>query len=181
MNPADVGFVALRPFQPPHLELLAQWLRQPHVARWFPEPEDNLAWATNPPAGGSHAIIGVGMSPVGYLRWRRVDRDTLDAVGLPEVPANSVDADILIGQEGEVGQGLGPAALMLLVARIRREPTIPLIGLTTDLQNTRAHRAFEKAGFRISRQYEVPVLGRCHLMTLDLRAAGGATCGPAEA
>jgi len=57
----------------------------------------------------------------------------------------------------------------LLVARIRQDPTVPMSGLTTELENTRAHRAFEKAGFRIVRQYEAPGLRRCHLMLLDLR------------
>jgi len=48
---------------------------------------------------------------------------------------------------------------------------VPLIGLTTEIANQRAHRAFEKAGFRIARQYEDGVHGICYLMTLDLHAA----------
>jgi hypothetical protein len=28
-----------------------------YVARWYRRPEDDLAWATKPPAGGAHAII----------------------------------------------------------------------------------------------------------------------------
>jgi len=78
-------------FQPSHLELLAVWLRHPHVARWFPEPSLNLAWAMRPPSGGSQGIIAWGVTKVGYVRWQRVDRAALDALGLPEIPANSVD------------------------------------------------------------------------------------------
>jgi RimJ/RimL family protein N-acetyltransferase len=160
--------LTLRPFEASHLELLARWLREPPVARWYPRPEKDLAWAINPPPGGSQAVVTLGTSEVGYLRWQRVDRATLNALGLPEIPSNSVDADILL-TEGSVGRGLGPAALESLALEIRRDPTVPLIGLTTELENTRAHRAFEKAGFRIARQYEAPLLGLCHLMTLDLR------------
>jgi len=160
--------VRLRTFEPADLERLARWLREPHVARWYARPEADLAWATTPPSGGAQSIVVSDGSDVGYLRWQRVDRGMLDRLGLPEIPSNSVDADILLGQEG-VGRGLGPAALRALTFEIRRDPGVPLIGLTTELGNTRAHRAFEKAGFRIVRQYEAPVLGWCHLMILDLR------------
>ena len=161
--------VALQPFQPAHLEILAVWLRQPHVARWFPEPEANLAWAKNPPAGASQAIIVWDGVDVGYVRWQHVDRRTLDALGLPEIPANSVDVDILLGSEGSVGKGLGPAALTVVADQIRRDPTVALMGLTTSIANTRAHRAFEKAGFSIARQYDPNGRGLCHLMLRDLR------------
>ena len=156
--------VTLEPFEPSHLTLLSRWLREPHVARWYREPENVLDWAMKPPTGGSQAIIAWEGRAVGYLRWQRVDRTTLDALGLPEIPTNSVDADILIGSEGGTGRGLGPAALTALAGEMDRDPDVPLIGLTTELGNTRAHRAFEKAGFRIVRQYEAPGLGLCHLM-----------------
>jgi GNAT superfamily N-acetyltransferase len=148
------------------------------VARWYARPEADLAWASNPPSGGGQAIVVSGGSEVGYLRWERVARETLDELGLPEIPANSVDADILMSQEGGVGRGLGPAALRALAAEIRRDATVPMIGLTTELENTRAHRAFEKAGFRIARQYDAPILGRCHLMILDLRPGRAAATSP---
>jgi RimJ/RimL family protein N-acetyltransferase len=167
--------VTLQPFRKPHLTLLAQWLGAPHVARWYPDPEGNLAWATRPPAGGDHAIIACGGEEIGYLRWQRVDRPTLDALGLSEIPANSVDADILIGSATHIGMGLGPAALDVLAARLGCDPDVPLIGLTTERENTRAHRAFEKAGFRRVRQYEAPGLGLCHLMIRELRRAPHAT------
>jgi aminoglycoside 6'-N-acetyltransferase len=161
--------VALTAFRPAHLALLAAWLRQPHVAPWFPEPEANLAWATSPPAGGSQAIITWGTEEVGYVRWQRVDRATLDALGLHEIPANSVDVDILLGFEETVGRGVGPSALDVLAERIREDAGVPLVGLTTSIENTRAHRAFAKAGFHIARQYDPRGLGLCHLMLRDLR------------
>jgi aminoglycoside 6'-N-acetyltransferase len=171
--------VSLQPFKQSHLTLLARWLQQPHVARWYPDLEGNLTWARNPPPGGSQAIITWESAEVGYLRWQRVARATLDSLGLREIPENSVDVDVLIGSEAAVGKGVGPAALKALVAAIRQDPDVPMIGLTTELENTRAHRAFEKAGFRIVRQYEVPKMGRCHLMILDLRAGPAVESGQA--
>jgi aminoglycoside 6'-N-acetyltransferase len=164
--------VTLRPFAASDVPQLVRWLREAHVAPWYRRPEEDVRWATNPPPGGAQAIIARGASGLGYLRWQRVDRATLDRLGLPEVPDNSVDADIVLG-EGAVGRGVGPAALRVLATELCRDPAVPLIGLTTELGNARAHRAFARAGFRIARQYEAPVLGRCHLMVLDLRAERG--------
>jgi aminoglycoside 6'-N-acetyltransferase len=163
--------VALTSFRPAHLPLLARWLRLPHVARWYPEPEANLAWAASPPAGGAQAVIARGVEEVGYLRWQRVDRAALDALGLHEIPAGSVDVDILIGPEASIDKGLGPSALVVLAEEIRRDAGVALIGLTTSVENTRAHRAFAKAGFYIARQYDPNGLGPCHLMLRDLRRA----------
>jgi len=106
VNPLDVP-VTLQPFLPMHLERLRGWLQQPHVAPWFPEPEANLSWAANPPAVGDQAIIATGAAEVGWVRWQRVDRATLDSLGLHYIPANSVDADILIGVRDAIGKGLG--------------------------------------------------------------------------
>lgn len=145
--------VTLQPFLPVHLELLSGWLRQPHVARWYPHPDENMAWAASPPAGGFQAIIACRALEVGYLRWQHVDRDTLDSLGLFEIPANAVDADILLGDTVHVGRGIGPDALEALAAELARDASVPMLGLTTELENTSAHRAFEQAGFQIARQY----------------------------
>ena len=164
--------MSLKPFEPRHRALLERWLREPHVAPWYAHPDENLAWADAPPSGAEQAIIAAADAEVGYLRWQRVDRATLDALGLHEIPANSVDADILLGAEA-AGSGAGPRALIALTELLRADPIVPMIGLTTELPNARAHRAFEKAGFRIARTYDVPRLGICYLMTLDLRRLRG--------
>ena len=90
--------VSLKPFQPSHLLPLTRWLASPAVARWYPDPESEIKWASQPPNGGTHAVIAVAAHELGYIRWQRVDRDTLDSVGMPEVPDNSVDVDILMGR-----------------------------------------------------------------------------------
>ncbi|HSG91953.1 MAG TPA: GNAT family N-acetyltransferase [Pseudomonadales bacterium] len=143
--------VTLEPCGPTDLVRLAAWLRAPHVAPWYPDPEADLARAAAPPAGSGQAFIAVDGEAVGYLRWQHVDRATLDAMGLQEVPANSVDADILLGVEA--GRGIGPAALALLADDLRAAGDVPMLGLTSHPDNERAHRAFAKAGFRFARLY----------------------------
>jgi RimJ/RimL family protein N-acetyltransferase len=165
---AGLSTVTLEPFLEPHLQLLTAWLSLPHVAPWYPRPAADLARASAPPPGAAHALIAVNGVPSGYLRWQHVDRETLDSIGLFEIPANSVDIDILIGELGLVGQGFGPTALNLLADLLLRDATVPQLGLTSSVANTRAHRAFEKAGFHIARQYDPSGLGPCHLLLRDL-------------
>lgn len=161
--------VTLMPFTAPDLALLDAWLKRPHVARWYPHPDDNLEWAAAPPPPGSHVLIAARNVVVGYMRWQVVDRDTLDSVGLSEIPSNAVDIDLLLGEYGYIGQGLGPAALEALVKQLSSNPKIPVAGLTSSIENTYAHAAFRKAGFLVARQYSPPGFGLCHLFLRWLR------------
>ena len=122
--------------------------------------------------GGANALIDCDGRPIGYLSWRKVARETLDAVGLQAIPAGSVDIDILIGEADCVGRGLGPKALALLVDWLRADPTVPLAGLTPSVENLIAQRAYEKAGFRKLREYEAPGFGRGVLMVMPLDGEG---------
>jgi aminoglycoside 6'-N-acetyltransferase len=166
------GAVSLVPFDRSRAPLLAEWLARPHVARWYPDPVAWLEWALDPPPGGANALIVRDGRPVGYLSWRKVTRETLDSLGLQQVPAGSVDIDILIGETGDVGRGLGPKALALLVDRLRADPTVPLAGLTPSVDNLVAQRAYEKAGFRKLREYDAPGFGRGVLMVIRLNGEG---------
>jgi aminoglycoside 6'-N-acetyltransferase len=132
----------------------------------------------SPPAHGSHALIFEGEVPIGYVRWTYVDRVTLDELGLYDVPANSVDIDILIGVASCTGNGRGVEALNLLAKQFLTDPAVPMLGLTTSLQNHQAQKAFSKAGFSISRQYDPNGFGLCYLMLRDLRKERGSVSSP---
>jgi RimJ/RimL family protein N-acetyltransferase len=162
--------VALKPFEPQHLALLRQWLSCAHVQPWYPDPTRDIGIATDQPSGGFHAIIAAGEESVGYVRWQYVDRETLDELGLQQIPENSVDIDILIGEEGQTGKGAGPQALELLALQLLADPTVPVLGVTTSIHNLRAQRAFAKAGFATLLQYDPMGHGLCHLMVRDLRS-----------
>jgi aminoglycoside 6'-N-acetyltransferase len=160
--------VSLLPFAADQLPLLKQWLNEPHVRRWYPQPAEHLEWAMHPPPGGKPALIAVNGAPVGYLRWQPVSREILDTVGLFEIPANSVDIDILIGQASHIGRGIGPQALALLVSQLREDTSIPLLGLSPAIENQAAQRAYRKVGFQSLREYDAPGYGRCLLMIREL-------------
>jgi RimJ/RimL family protein N-acetyltransferase len=160
--------VSLIPFDRSDAALLSEWLARPHVAPWHPDPGAWLRWALNPPRAGAQALIDWDGRPIGYLRWQKVDRGTLDSLGLTEIPGGSVDIDILIGETDGVGRGLGPRALSALVETLRQDRSISLLGLTTSVLNAAAQRAFEEAGFRKLRDYEPPGFGACALMVMHV-------------
>jgi RimJ/RimL family protein N-acetyltransferase len=64
--------------------------------------------------------------------------------------------------------GLGPRALAALVETLRRDASIPLVGLSLSIDNAAAQRAYIKAGFRKTREYDAPGFGRLSLMMMEL-------------
>jgi aminoglycoside 6'-N-acetyltransferase len=151
-----------------HVESLKSWLSRPHVARWWGDPEQELRSSLQRPTG-SHAVIVADDKPVGYLCWERPSREELEAVGLADLPEGLVDIDILIGETEFVGRAVGPRALGLLLARLREEPQLSLAGLGTSVSNRVAIRAYEKAGFRLFREFDDGEYGRCIYMVARLR------------
>lgn len=162
------AFITLQPFTASHLALLERWLDCEHIAAWFPHKADVLAHAQNPAEGAQQAIIYYRRIPVGYLRWQLVDEQTLQVLGLDGVPPGSADADIFIGEDSQRGQSIAPMALNVLCKRLAARADVPLLGLTSSVDNQQAHRAFDKAGFSIATRYSPEGFGECYLFTKTL-------------
>ncbi len=160
--------VALRPFNPASDEVtLRHWLRQPHVARWWGDPEERLGDALGHPPE-QHAIITVDSAPIGYVCWQRLGPEEMNAVGLTDLPDGLVDIDVFLGEPEAMGQGVGPRLGPLLLARLRADPHVSFAGIGTSVSNERAIRAAEKLGFRLFREYQEPEVGPCRYMVLAL-------------
>ncbi|MBT8462973.1 MAG: acetyltransferase [Gemmatimonadetes bacterium] len=146
----------------PDLELVRGWLRQPHVSRWWGDPDQSLAAVSDhPPA--DHALICLAGQPVGYVLWRRLSREEIAEAGLAGLPPDHVDVDILIGEPEAMGRGVGPCALLLVLARLG-SIGVSSVGLGTSRANQRARRAFEKADFRLFREFEEGGRAMCYLI-----------------
>lgn len=144
--------VELQAFVPQRdLALLDGWLRQPHVSRWWGDPQRSLdAAAAHRP--DSAALIVVDGRPLGYLCWQTPSRAELEEAGLDDLPADLIDIDIMLGEPAALGRGVGPAALRQLLDRLRA-CGVGLVGLAAARANTRAVRAYAKAGFRRYRDF----------------------------
>jgi aminoglycoside 6'-N-acetyltransferase len=63
------------------------------------------------------------------------------------LPSGSRAIDSFIGEPDMIGRGHGRAYLKLLAERLRVEGA-PVVAIDPDVDNIRARRAYEKAGFR---------------------------------
>lgn len=170
LEPTHVADVALRTLDlQADLPLLECWLRSPHVARWWGTPDPHLT-ALAQRSKDTHAMITAGGRPVGYLCWQRPPRSELEATGLTDLPEDLVDIDLLIGEPELLGRGIGPKALVLLLAKLLGEE-VGFAGLGTSTANRPAIRAFEKAGFRLFRDFQDPEYGPCAYLVAQLRSA----------
>jgi RimJ/RimL family protein N-acetyltransferase len=158
--------IAFQPLSADDLPLVEEWLRRPHVARWWRDDIDrSLAEYRGAIEGREptdHYLIVVEGTPVGMIQTYLVS-DYPEWEAVVQVGEGVAGVDILIGEEELTGRGLGPEVL----ARFAREViTVPSVVATVDEENRRSWRAFEKAGFGHVRDVEedgVP----CRLMRLD--------------
>ena len=147
--------------------MLRRWLVQPHVAQWWGAADRAMRHASASGAD-SHALIAVDGTPVGYLCWRRLTTDELQAADLADLAGGLVDIDILIGAPGLLGQGVGSRALELLLARLRGGRAAAHAGVGTSASNARAIRCFEKAGFRLHRDFQDAEWGPVKYLVIDV-------------
>jgi len=161
--------VTLEAFDPGRdSERLLRWLTQPHVARWWGDPARAMEFAAKCPPG-SQALIAAAGAPVGYLCWQEPPQADLVAAGLADLPPHLVDIDILIGEARLLGQGVGPRALGVLLARLRADPAVRFAGLGTSSANTNAIRCYGKAGFRHFRDFHDPEWGPCKYLVVPVQ------------
>jgi aminoglycoside 6'-N-acetyltransferase len=163
--------VSLEAFDPIRdSDKLLRWLAQPHVAKWWGDPARAMRHASDcvPEA---HALIVADGTPVGYLCWQEPTKEELEAADLTDLPSGLVDIDILIGDAQLLGQGVGSRALELLLARLRCDPSFAFAGLGTSASNTNAIRCFEKAGFRLHREFQDPEWGPCKYLIAGVHEA----------
>ncbi|MGZ4129633.1 MAG: GNAT family N-acetyltransferase [Actinomycetota bacterium] len=145
-------------------DLIVRWRNEPHVAEWWstdddptPTTFDHVVEAYGPrskdAAWSTDCIIAVGDRPIGYTQfypWSAV-ADEAREMGVPDVDG-SYGLDIFIGEPDMVGRGMGSRAVALLSRHLFEAHCATAVALLTPVGNARAHRAYEKAGFRKVKQ-----------------------------
>jgi len=169
--------IRLAVFTDEHLKLMSKWLQQAHVRPWYPLPEEDIESAkalctkstNDSTSDAGHHLIMAGELPIGYLRWQLVPKAVLNEIGLTNIPDNSADVDLFIGETSNICKGAGGETLAAIEALLRARGDVPLIGLTTNKENHYAHKAFEKSGYVISGEYSPDEYGECYLYTKHLK------------
>jgi aminoglycoside 6'-N-acetyltransferase len=142
-------------------ERLSGWLRQPHVERWWPGPNDVASIVTRyqPLVDGTDPtrafICHLGDRPIGYVQaYQLADepewRATVAAV-LGDIEA--VGIDYFIGEVDLVGRGNGSAMIEAFFASVwRAYPEVSQVVVAVQQANAASWGALEHAGF--SRAWE---------------------------
>ena len=91
--------------------------------------------------------------PVGYVQFYpwSAELDEARQIGIPD-PEGSYGLDIFIGEPDAIGRGVGATVVALVSRHLFQEGGATSVALLTPVGNERAHRAYEKAGFRKVRQ-----------------------------
>jgi aminoglycoside 6'-N-acetyltransferase len=144
------------------LPLVRRWLAQPHVAQWWGDPEQQFALVSEDFDHPSmdQFIVAADDHPFAYLQC--YDPIAWPDNGFGVQPEGTRGIDQFIGEPDMIDRGHGSALIRnftddLLTAGTPRVVTDP------DPANSRAVRAYEKAGFRKERLVDTPD-GRALLM-----------------
>lgn len=149
-----------------HGPLLRGWLERQHVRRWWGSPEAVMEELRGNLLEEQSAVILADSIPVGFICWQPYSTEELELVGESPSLQGAVDVDVFLGEPEYEARGIAARAVRLLVDRLGSAHSIPLIGACTSVNNARALRAAEKAGFRQRRRYEDPDWGPCWFMAL---------------
>jgi ribosomal protein S18 acetylase RimI-like enzyme len=163
--------VTLTPFDPTvHADLLEQWLNRQHVRDSWGDPAANLesVMALRPPAGG--ALIVADGELVGFVQWQRIGARELLESGVDVPDDETFDIDIFIADAGQLGRGIGPKAIEVLMKKLEEEGAAKRATLFTSVENERAKRAYEKAGFRERSKYLDAEHGWTNVMMAEIRS-----------
>lgn len=170
--------VTWRPVSPADFPLLARWLAQPHVARWWNHETSAEAVERDfgPTARGEEPaedlLALLDGRPIGLAQRSRISdypEDHEAFAALTPVPDGAMTIDYLIGEPEIVGGGTGTRMIVsLLESTWRAHPAATCVIVAVAAANVASWRACEKAGLARIAEGEMepdnPVDDRWHVV-----------------
>ena len=129
------------------LQLLRHWDEQPHTIA--SDPNDDWGWEVEldrRPRWREQLIAEVDGRPIGFLQI--IDPQLEDTHYWGDLPANLRAIDIWIGEASDLGKGYGTQMMKLALERCFAVPSVTAVIIDPLASNTRAHRFYERLGFR---------------------------------
>jgi aminoglycoside 6'-N-acetyltransferase len=143
-----------RPMTAADLPQVRRWLKMPHVAEWWGDPDEQFALVSEDmthPAMDQY-VVGVDDRPFGYLQcYRMTEWNT----GFGPQPDGTRGIDQMIGEPDMIERGHGAAFIRAFIENLLAGGT-PRVVTDPDPANARAIRAYEKAGFVRDRAVDTP-------------------------
>ena len=140
--------ITLRPATLADLPLLRRWDEQPHVVA--SDPNDDWQWETElarDPDWREQLIAELDGRPLGFIQI--IDPASEDGhYWGADVPANLRAIDIWIGEADDLGRGYGTRMMEMAIDRCFAHSGVEAILIDPLLDNTRAHRFYQRLGFQ---------------------------------
>lgn len=151
MNSGGITFV---PLGVEHVPLMRRWLQQAHWRQWWGDPDLELSYIVDMIEGRDTTepyIFALDGEPLGYIQvWYVGEHQTemwiADHPWLAELPSDAVGVDLSLGPAERLSQGIGSAVLRAFCERLLARGHRTIV-IDPDPANTRAVRAYAKAGF----------------------------------
>lgn len=139
--------VTLRRATPEDAPLLRRWDEDAAVTA--SDPNDDWEWETElgrDPDWREQLVAEAGGRPIGFVQIIDPAREETRYWG--DVPAGLRAIDIWIGDAGDRNRGHGTRMMHLALQRCFADPAVAAILIDPLASNTRAHRFYERLGFR---------------------------------
>ena len=151
--------------------MLNEWLHLPHVAEWWDEQvtdeELRADYFTPDPGAPStrYYIVHRAGRPIGFIQSYLPAEEHGDL--WPDVTDASIRGiDQFLADGDQLGKGIGTSMIRAFVRRLFEDPAVARIQTDPSVDNARAIRCYEKAGFRAVGEIDSPD-GRELLMYCD--------------
>jgi aminoglycoside 6'-N-acetyltransferase len=157
----ELSVISLRAMAPADLQLIAKWLLEPHVARWYlagsgleREIQDLRRCISGVEPTHALMVLEDGR-PIGWCQWYLCG-DYPEHAAAVDAAAGNVGIDYAIGDRARVGRGVGTTLIAVLVAQVRQEH--PAAGVLADpeVTNVASRRVLEKNGFTLLKEASIP-------------------------
>jgi aminoglycoside 6'-N-acetyltransferase len=145
---------AFHPMMAGHLPMVRRWLETPEVARWWGDPAEQYTLVSGDLGHPDmdQFIVALDDHAFGYIQCYALD--AWDH-GFGPQPAGTRGIDQFIGEPEMIGRGHGSAFIRQFVDGLLTSGK-PRIVTDPDPENSRAVRAYVKAGFVSDRVVETP-------------------------
>ena len=146
MNDDEFSLYSFRPATAQDLPRLRRWLYSPEVVRWWGNPREEfevLRADLREPRMTMRIVYFRGRA---FAYAQDYEVHAWPQAHLASLPAGSRAIDSFIGPPSMLGCGHGSRYLRLLAERLCAEGA-PLVAIDPDINNRRARRAYQKAGF----------------------------------